>query len=286
MAELRDKMVRDMQLRNMAPRTQESYVRVVNELVNHYGKSPLKITAQEIEDYILYLRQERELSWNTCNVAICGIKFFFNVTLKAQVPGLQMPEKKSIKRLPVVYSREEVKRILYAHENVKHRVMLMVTYSGGLRASETSNLKITDIDSDRMLIRVNQGKGNKDRFTLLSQTCLSELKYYYRDYRPSTYLFPSSQPDNPIAPGTLNNIFRKAKKKVGIRKEGGAHGLRHSFATHLLESGYDIQSIQRLLGHKDISTTSIYLHVARKPETIQSPLDIIASTVEQETPWE
>ncbi len=284
MAELKDKMIRDMQLRNFSPSTQESYVHAVNCLVKYYKKSPLEIGQQEIENYILYMRNDKGLSWNTCNVAISGIKFIYNVTLEDKALNYRMPEKKTIKRLPIVYSLNEVKQILYAHQNVKHRVLLMVTYSGGLRASETLNLKLGDIDSERMMIRIQQGKGNKDRYTLLSRTCLNELKYYYRDYKPQNWLFPSPYTNKPIDRSSLDKIFKRAKKKVNIKKKGGVHGLRHSFATHLLESGTDIHTIQKLLGHKDISTTSIYLHVARKSKTVKSPLDILHSDTEDINP--
>ena len=286
MAELKDKMIRDMQLREFAPRTQESYLHAVKGLVKHYGKSPTAITHQEIEDYILYLRNDLGHAWNTCNVAISGIKFFYNITLKDKGLVWKMPERKSLKRLPVILSQDEVKRILYAHANIKHRMMLLVAYSGGLRASEVVRLKVGDIDSNRMLIRINLGKGGKDRDTVLSKTCLNELRYYFRAYKPSDCLFPSSNPAKPISVSTLNKVFHSAKKKAEVKKEGAIHSLRHAFATHLLEAGCDLRTIQKLLGHKSISTTAIYTHVAHKMDRVKSPLDLLGLDNTDTDPWE
>ena len=287
MGELKDKMIREMQLRNFSERTQDSYINAVEGLLKHYeNKSPVKIGQQDIEDYILYLLNDRKLAWNSCNVAISGIKFFYNVTLKDRVVAFQMPVRKTLKKLPVVYSVKEVEKVLYAHSQIKHRVMLMVAYSGGLRSSEIIRLKAEDIDSQRMLIWVREGKGKKDRYTLLSKTCLTELRYYYRSERPQNWLFPSTNPERHIHQSTLNTIFRSAKEKAGISKGAGIHTLRHSFATHLLENGYDIRTIQKLMGHQSIKTTSIYLHIAHKPDEIQSPMDLIRPDTDYINPWE
>lgn len=287
MAELQNKMIRDMQLREFSPRTQASYIHAAKGLVKHYGKHPTAITHQEIEDYILYLRNQLGRSWNTCNVAISGIKFLYNVTLKDKGLTWKMPERKSLKRLPLILSREETERILYAHRNVKHRLMLLVAYSGGLRASEVVRLTVDDIDSKRMLIRINLGKGGRDRDTILSKTCLNELRDYYRAFRPTTWLFPSCNSKKPISTGTLNRVFHDAKKKAGVKKNGGIHSLRHAFATHLLEAGCDLRVIQRLLGHRCIKTTSIYTHVAHKIDSVRSPLDMLPNEDNTAaTPWE
>jgi len=179
----------------------------------------------------------------------------------------------------------EIEQIVYVHDNVKHRVMLIVTYSGGLRGFEVVNLKIADIDSQRMTIRV-RGKGGKDRYTILSQACLDELRIYYRAYKPETWLFPSTTSGKPIHKGTLSQVFHAAKKKTGIAKAGGIHGLRHSFATHLLEAGYDLRTIQKLLGHKSIKTTAIYTHVAQTSKEAKSPLDLMKRNRPIVTPWE
>ncbi len=286
MGKLKEKMIKDMQLREFAQRTQESYLNGVKGLVRHYNKSPKEITFEEIGDYILYKRNELGHAWNTCNVAISAIKFLYNQTLEGKVLTWKMPERKSLKKLPVVYSTGEVEQIIYVHKNIKHRVMLIVTYSGGLRAREVVNLKIEDVDSQRMMIRVVEGKGGKDRYTILSEACLDELRIYYRAYKPEKWLFSSPTPGKPIHQNTLSRVFQSAKTKTGITKGGGIHGLRHSFATHLLEAGHDLRTIQKLLGHKSIKTTAIYTHVARKLEEVKSPLDLIKRNRPTVTPWE
>lgn len=287
MAELKDKMIRDMKLRNFSPRTHEAYLQAVTGLVKHYKKPPEVITHQEIEDYILYLRESQGRSWNTCNVAISGIKFLYNVTLKDKGLTWKMPERKTLKRLPIILSQDEVERILYAHRNIKHRVMLFIAYSGGLRASELVRLRVGDIDSKRMLIRINLGKGGKDRDTILSKTCLNELRIYHQSYKPTGWLFPGCNSFNPIHVNTLNKVYHSAKRKAGIKKEGGIHTLRHAFATHLLEAGYDLRIIQKLMGHKCIKTTAIYTHVAHKMDGVRSPLDMLQNKDKAATtPWE
>jgi len=286
MAELRDKMIRDMKLREFSPRTQEAYLKAVTGLVKHYNRNPASISHTEIEDYILYLREDLGLSWNTCNVAISGIKFLYNETLKDKSLTWRMPERKSIKRLPVILSQNEVESIIYAPTNVKHRAMLVIAYSSGLRASEIIRLKLGDIDSKRMTIRVEEGKGRKDRYSILSESCLAELRDYYKAYKPVTWLFPSTDPEKHIHQSTLNQVFRSAKKMAGIKKGNGIHMLRHAFATHLLEAGCDLRMIQKLLGHKSIKTTSIYTHVSHRIDKVISPLDLLARNKTVATPWE
>ena len=284
MSELKQKMVREMQLRNFSPRTQEAYLHAVTGLVRHYKKHPKDIVHKEIEDYILHMRNNQGMAWNTCNVAISGIKFLYNITLKDTGLTWRLPERKTLKRLPVILSQDEVRRIIYAPSNIKHRAMLMVGYSGGLRSSEVVNLKVGDIDSKRMVIRINLGKGGKDRDTILSSTCLKELRTYYRVCKPTDWLFPSKKPGLPIHQNTLNKVFAAAKTKAGVKKPGSHHLLRHAFATHLLEAGHDLPTIQKLLGHRNIRTTSIYVHVTRKIDTVKSPLDLLDS--DEDTPWE
>lgn len=286
MAELKDKMIRDMQLREFSIRTQESYLHAAKGLIKHYGKPPATITHQEVEDYILHLRNDLGRSWNTCNVAISGIKFLYNITLKDKGLVWRMPERKTLKRLPVILSQNEVERIIYAHTNIKHRAMLLIAYSGGLRASEVVRLKVDDIDSQRMLIRINLGKGGKDRDTILSKICLTELRIYYKAYKPTEWLFPGPNTRKPVTVNSLNRVFHSAKKKAGIKKGGAVHSLRHAFATHLLEAGCDLRTIQKLLGHKSIKTTSIYTHVTHKIDTVRSPLDLLNPGNTDETPWE
>jgi site-specific recombinase XerD len=190
---------------------------------------------------------------------------------------LALPPRKSEKRLPEILSAEEVGSLLAAANNLKHRVLLQAAYSAGLRVSELVHLKITDIDSDRMMIRVDQGKGHKDRYTLLSPRLLQDLRDYWRKYRPSSWLFPGQNPDRPLDRSSASKVFDAAKEKAGIHKVGGIHSLRHAFATHLLEAGVDARTIQILMGHRSILSTMRYLQVTRKKlGTTQSPLDLLA----------
>ena len=204
-------------------------------------------------------------------------RFFYVEILHRQWHVDKIPRPKAEKKLPVVLSCDEVKRIFAEVSDFKHRMILMTIYSGGLRVSETANLKVSDIDSSRMQIRVDQGKGKKDRYTLLSERLLKDLRRYYMIYRPGEWLFPGRVDDKPISVSTIQNAFKQAKQRAGIRKPATVHTLRHSFATHLLESGTDILTIQRLLGHSSLKTTKIYIHIQSKYlEKVVNPLDRMA----------
>ncbi|MFZ5570476.1 MAG: tyrosine-type recombinase/integrase [Thermodesulfobacteriota bacterium] len=258
--------------------TERAYLAAVKGLAGYYHKSPELITKEEIERYLLHIRDERGLAFGTCNQIVNALYFFYKHTLDDPGRMAAIPLRKSRKHLPEVLSREEVMRLINAPSNLKHRIMLMTTYSAGLRVSEVVSLKISHIESDRGMIRVEQGKGFKDRYTLLSERLLEELRNYYRAFRPRTYLFPGSRSDEPIDISTAGRIYRAAKKDAGITRGKGIHTLRHCFASHLLEAGYDIHIIQRLLGHRQLSTTLVYLHVSQKNLTrVKSPLDFIAS---------
>jgi len=273
---LRKKMIRDMELRRFSESTKDCYLRAVCELAKFYNLSPDKINCMQIQDYILYLSNIRKLKSASINVANAGLRFFFTITLGRTNMALVIPPCKTPKHLPEILSREEILRIFAAVKNQKHLAMLMTGYGGGLRVSEITRLKITDIDSDRMMLRINKGKGEKDRYTILSERLLKELRSYWKVYRPKDWLFPNERTEQPLGRATPMAVFRAAKKKAGIKKEGGVHLLRHAFATHLLEQGVDIRTIQILLGHGSIRTTVLYLHVARKNlDDIQSPLDLL-----------
>lgn len=276
MTPLREKMIRDMKVRGFSPRTQSAYLSSVINLSKHYNKSPESLSKDDILNYLVYLHEVRKLAWSSCNVAVCGFRFLYSVTLDDQQMALSIPKRKSRKRLPTVYSRREALRIINAPKNLKHRVLLMAVYSAGLRVGEVVRLKPEHINSERMEIQVVQGKGYKDRSTLLSKILLKELRTYWKVYQPRVWLFPSpSNPDLPICRHTAQKIHYGAKKMAGIKRQGGIHTLRHAFATHLLEDGCDIRRIQVLLGHKSISTTAIYLHVTREGlAKIKSPLDM------------
>jgi len=287
MTPLRQRMIKEMQLREFSPRTQESYLSAVEGLARHYSRSPEKICQEEIEDYLLYLRQEKAQSQSTCNVVISGLKFLYNHTIKCKQIRLELPPRKGIRKLPEVLSRQEVYRVISQPANIKYRTMLMTAYSAGLRSSELVRLKPEHIDSSRMVIRVIQGKGNKDRNTILSERLLDQLRIYWQACRPQKWLFPSRNSEQHISQSSIGREFNRAKRKAGITKGKGIHTLRHSFATHLLEAGYDIRKIQLLLGHTSLSTTSIYLHVSRKSmEKMKSPFDFAIDEDIESSPWE
>ena len=276
MTPLREKMVRDMQLRRLSDNTQRVYTHAVFALARHYMKAPERITNDQVQAYVLYMLNERKLTWSTCDTNVAGLKFFYGVTLGRNSMRLAIPPRKSEERLPEILSAGEISRLVAATNNLKHCVLLATAYSAGLRASELIHLKITDIDSDRMMIRVEQGKGNKDRYTLLSPRLLRQLRDYWRKYHPSSWLFPGQKPDRPLDRVSASKVFHAAKEKAGIHKAGGIHSLRHAFATHLLEAGVDARTIQLLMGHRSILSTMRYLQVTRKRlGATQSPLDLL-----------
>ena len=262
MTPLRTHMLDDMQSRGYSPRTQDSYIDAVAKLARYYHRSPDTLSEQDVQAYLLHLIREKHAAWNTCNIVAHGLKFFYHVTLKRPEAEFTIPLGKKPARLPEVLSRAEVEALFRATANPKHRVLLMTTYAAGLRVSEVCALKVGHIDSGRMLIRVEQGKGAKDRYTLLSERLLAELRAYWREYRPALWLFPGADGRAPLTVSSAQRIYNRAKDRAGIVKTGGIHALRHSFATHLLETGADLTVIQRALGHRQLSTTARYLHVA------------------------
>jgi len=230
-----------------------------------------------IEDYLLYLKNDKGNTTESVGVVVTGLRFFYNKVIEKPV-AFNFRTRKINKKLPSILTQQEVWRLINTPKNLKHRLALMTTYSAGLRAKEMTTLKPENIDSKRMLIKV-KGKGGKERYTILSKKLLKELRRYYKHVQPKIYLFPSSfktKKHQPITYQTAYTIYEKARKKAGIKSGSGIHTLRHSFATHLLEAGYDIRRIQVLMGHSRLSTTMIYLHVSRKTlSRIPSPLDLI-----------
>jgi integrase/recombinase XerD len=222
------------------------------------------LSALQIQDYILYLLFERELKWNTVNVITTGIKFFYSHVLQRPDIAPAIPSRITPRPLPEILSAEELQRLFAVTTNLKHRTLLMTTYGGGLRVSEVIKLQACHIDGGRGLIRVVNSKRGKDRYTLLSPRLLTELRAYWKAQRPPLWLFPSRDPQRHLNDETARSVFQTAKAKAGIHKRGNIHMLRHSFATHLLEAGVDLRTIQILLGHSSILTTSRYLHVTRK----------------------
>ena len=276
MSALRERLIREMQLRWFAASTQKSYVGAVVGLVKHYRVSPDRLTAQQVQDYLLFLVNERHLQWSTLNVITCGLRFFYTNTMHRHDVALAIPARKMPQHLPDVFSAEELQELFASAGNAKHRALLMTTYGGGLRVSEVVRLQIADIDSQRMMLRILCAKGNKDRYTLLSARLLSELRAYWSLFRPQQWLFPGRDPKVPMNTETARAIFLQAKTQAGIHKRGSIHVLRHSFATHLLEAGVDLHTIQILMGHASITSTERYLHLTRKTlASTHSPLDLL-----------
>lgn len=278
MSQLRQKMIRAIDLKNLSDHTKKAYLNAVTGLTRYYQVSPEKITAEQIDDYLLYLKNQKGYAPSSCHSVLTGVRFFYQNVLDKEL-SVNFRSGNKRRRLPTVLSKEQVSKIINIPKNLKHRLLLMTTYAAGLRASEVKQLKPEHIDSERMLIKVENGKGRKDRYTMLSVKLLDELRDYYRKCRPRNYLFPSAfkkRQDKPLSYEAVRCVYEKARKKAGIKRGAGLHTLRHSFATHLLEAGYDIRKIQVLMGHTKLSTTMIYLHVSRETlSKVPSPLDLI-----------
>ena len=274
MTPLRQRMLEDMQLRGLAARTQESYVRAVEQLAKHYQKSPELLTEEELRQYFLYLRNEKHASRSTSTVALCAIKFLYEQTLKRQWAILDFVRPAKSKRLPTVLSVEEVRLVLSYVYQPHLRICLNTIYACGLRLHEGLTLHVGDIDSDRMLLHVQQGKGAKDRYVPLSERTVQELRQYWCLHRHPVWLFPrkpeAGQPwraaKQPIDDSTLQKAFAAALKGSGIPKQASIHTLRHSWATHLLENGVNLRFIQLWLGHSSFKTTMLYTHLTRNGE--------------------
>lgn len=276
MGELRDRMVADMRIRNLSPRTEEAYLSAVVGLVKHYGKRPDLLSDDEIKAYLLHVREERRLSASTCNQIQCGLRFFYGVTLRREQASLLVPVARQPQRLPEILSRDEVVRIIRATRTLREELLLMATYGGGLRVSEVVSLRPGDLDWERGLIRVEQGKGQKDRYTLFPRRVRELLERYRANYPQKGIWIFAQRRDHRRSMDitTAQKLYYAAKAKAGIVKQGGIHALRHAFATHLLEAGMDLATLQRLLGHASVSTTMRYLHVERPRLSAQmSPLD-------------
>jgi len=241
MGELRERMIRDMPIKGFSPKTQKAYLDGVSRISKHYGMSPGRLSEEQIRSYLHFLIKDRKLSQSYISQAYSGLKFLFQITLKQDWDAWGIPRSKRVKKLPVVLSQGEVSRLLSATANIKHRALMMVIYSGGLRVSEAVGLRPSDIDSDRMRIRVC-GKGKKEGDTLLSLTALKILRVYFQRYRPLTWLFEGQRRGEPLHTRTVQKVIRRAAAKAGINKTATAHTLRHSFATHLLESEVDLST--------------------------------------------
>jgi integrase/recombinase XerD len=278
MKTLREQMDDAMVLRGFALRTRESYLAAVKGLAKHYHRAPDLLSPQEVQDYLLHLIVERKLAYSSVNQAACACRFLFDAVLRRPLSRYDIPMAKVPKSLPRVLSRDEVSRLFAAASNLRARTLLMAIYAAGLRVSEVCALQPADIESapDRMCLKVRGGKGGRDRYTMLSPQLLETLRDYWRLYHPRTWLFPNSSGTKPIAIQTVQRMYWRARDKAGLGREGGIHTLRHAFATHLLESGVDIHTIQRLLGHGHVSTTMRYFHLAQQKLTdTTSPLELL-----------
>ncbi len=282
MSKLRRKMVEDLRVRNYSQNTILRYVQCVAQFARHFGKSPAVLGYEHVHQYQLYLVEKRRVSWSFLNQTVCALKFLYGTCLRVKwnvsiIPYAKRPKQK----LPVVLSREETKRLLDALSNIKHRAILSTLYAMGLRVSELTGLKVDHIDSKRMILRVKEGKGDKDRNLPLPLSLLELLREYWRERQPrSEWLFPGRDPAKELSRKAVAIACANAARSGGIDKPVTPHTLRHTFATHLLESGVDLRKIQLLLGHRKLSTTSIYLHVSVKSlEEVKSPLDLLGSSV-------
>lgn len=275
MNDLRKKLLHEMQLRNYSQRTISTYISCLSGLSKYYNKSLDKITIEQVKEYLHHRITMEKVSVAVVNQTISAYKLLHKDVLKNDYKRIDIIRPRRERKLPVIMSRDEIKKIIEATRNIKHKAILMLIYSGGLRLSETINLKITDIDSNRKQIRVRMGKGHKDRHTLLSQKALELLRMYYKLYKPRIWLFEGFGYKQ-YSRTSVQQIFRRAKIKAGITKPVSIHTLRHSFATHLLEQGVSIQIIQLLLGHSSPRTTCVYLHVQQySMEKVTSPADYI-----------
>jgi site-specific recombinase XerD len=281
MTTLRQRMTEDMQVRNLALNTQTSYLQQVSLFARHFHKSPEELGPEEIRSYQVYLTTEKKLSPGSILIAVAALRFLYKVSLKRDWPfDDAIPAPKKPQKLPIVLSPEEVLHFLQCVASMKHRAILTTCYAAGLRISEAVRLKPNDIDSRRMVIRVEQGKGQKDRYVMLSPKLLETLRTYWRAARPKEWLFVGGIPGQPIDRSAVEQVCQKARQLSGIRKPISPHSMRHAFAVHLLESGTDVRTIQLLLGHRSLATTARYLRIATsKVCSTSSPLDLLPRAV-------
>jgi site-specific recombinase XerD len=269
-------MLEDLRVRNYSPHTQHRYIECVANFAKHFGKSPDQLGPKEIRSFQVHLVDKRNCSWTVLNQTVCALRFLYLTTLGKDWPVRHIPYAKGERKLPVVLSQREAAKLLEPIDNLKHLTMLLLGYSAGLRVSEIANLAVTDIDSERMVIHVRQGKGRKDRIVPLSPVLLTIARQHWLIERSRTFLFRGQDPKRPISTSTIAKIVRNAAKAAGIRKRVTSHTLRHTFATHHLEAGTDLRTLQLLMGHASLNTTSLYLHVStERIRSAKTPLELL-----------
>jgi site-specific recombinase XerD len=266
MGALRQRLVEDLQVRNYSPRTVEAYVAAVTKLARHFGRSPDQLTSEELRAFQVHLLA-RQTSWSQFNQIVAGVRFFFGTTLGRPELVPILPYGKKPKRLPSVLSVEEVAQLLEAARPGRERVLLQTAYACGLRISELVSLQVTDIDASRLVVLVRQGKGQKDRHVPLSPRLLAELRQWWCRHRTRPWLFPGTTErtmSSPLHVGTVQRLCQRVVARAKLRKRASMHTLRHSYATHLLEAGVDVVTLQKLLGHSSLATTARYLHLSTR----------------------
>ncbi|MGA8054379.1 MAG: tyrosine-type recombinase/integrase [Burkholderiales bacterium] len=287
MTPLRQRMIAAMQIRNFTANTQAAYLQQIASLAKYYHQSPEALGPEQVQAYQLYLTNERKLAPGSLCTIAAALRFLYHTTLKRDWAFNDIPIPKKPLKLPVILSPEEVKRFLDCVGSLKHRTLLTAAYAAGLRVSEATHLKVGDIDSQRMVIRVEQGKGQRDRYVMLSARLLEELRAYWKRARPAAWLFPGDIPGQPISRHAVAQACDKARRLAGIDKPITPHSMRHAFATHLLEAGADVRRIQLLLGHRSLATTSHYLKVATSSVCATvSPFDLLPQPEPLEPPPE
>ena len=271
---LRTQFTRYMTLRGFSPKTRQAYIGAVAGLAGYYHQSPDKLNNDKIQNYLFHLINERNLAWSSCNVVFSALRCFYIHLLKWDNTRFHIPSRPRCKQLPMLLSVEDVRRLVGYAKNPKHHALLMTAYGTGLRVSELVSLKSCHIESDRMLIRVEQGKGKKDRYTLLPKSLLLELRSYWKIFHPRSWLFFGHDKDIHLSVSSAQRAYYNAKKAAGITAGKGIHTLRHCFATHLLDQGADIYVIKQMMGHTAIQTTSKYFHTTtQKIAAVVSPID-------------